>query len=91
MKGKIIPYIESMGDMGALHYKPLIPTGKWKYESGPNFKDLIFIEHRGLIFKWWICENNIVFAPERSTEIFECRVLALLTPFMSVTGYFIFT
>ncbi len=70
---KIIPYIKSMGDMGALHYKPLKPTGRWKYENGPYCEDLIFVEHRGLIFKSWICENNIAFAPEKNTEIFECK------------------
>ena len=73
MKGEIIPYIESTGEVGALHHKELNPTGRWKYENGPRFKDLIFVEHRGLIFKSWICERSIVFAQERNTEIFECK------------------
>ena len=71
---KDIPYIEIYGDFGEIIRKPLNPTGKWKLESGPYFRDKLFIQHKGWLFKRWVSENSIVFAPAKSEEEFQCKV-----------------
>jgi hypothetical protein len=59
-------------------YKPLVPTGRWKIESGPRYKNRLFIEHErfrffGLYsFTEWIDEAYIYFLPARQTAIFDC-------------------
>ena len=67
-----IPYIETVKYMGIVSRKPLKPTGRWKIESCAYYKDRMFVEHQGWIFKHWIDENSIVFCPANSTEIFTC-------------------
>ena len=67
-----IPYFKVCEDFCFFSLKPLKPTGKWKIESGPYYENKIFIQHQGLIFKRWISEDDIVFAPAPKKEIFTC-------------------
>lgn len=54
-------------------YRHLNPTGRWKLESGPRFDNMLLIEHKGLIFKRWVCEDEIVFRSERKSVINQCN------------------
>lgn len=69
-----IPYIETVEDMGLISRKELNPTGKWKISSGPYYKGKIFIEHKGWFFKRWISEDSIIFAPPKTSEVFDCEI-----------------
>ena len=57
-------------------YKLLVPTGRWKIESGPFYKNRLFIEHErfrffGLYsFTEWIDEDYIYFLSARATLFF---------------------
>lgn len=47
-------------------YRELNPTGKWKLEYVPYssyskvIRPSLFIEHKGLIFKKWVIEYDII-------------------------------
>lgn len=72
---KLVPYekceIQDFDDI----YRKINYTGKYKIQTTPYWTDKIFIEHKGFFFKRWIPEENIVFMPEESIEIFECNKL----------------
>ena len=68
-----VPYIETRKGYGLISKKPLCPTGRWKIESGPYYRDKMFIQHKGRFFKRWVSEDHIVFAPAKSTEEFFCH------------------
>lgn len=51
----------------------LNPTGRWMLRTSPDYINLLFIEHKGLIFKSWIPETSIVLDLETTQEIFECH------------------
>ena len=70
---KYAPYIKYYGDYGAIYYKPLKPTGRWTIESGPYFTMKMFVEHKGLVFKHMISEDEIVFRPESTVAVFKCN------------------
>lgn len=70
----MIAYIEECTGY-SVSFKPLNPTGRWKIVSGPYHENKLFIEHKGLIFKSWIAEDNIVFKCERKSIVFECGVV----------------
>lgn len=59
----ITPYFKKGGDLGCLTYKKLNPTGRWKLKTIRNGENLLYIEHKGWLFKRWIFENDIVFVP----------------------------
>lgn len=42
-------------------------------ESGPEQTGAIYVEHQGALFKKWIHEDSIVFAPKEEEEVFSCR------------------
>lgn len=67
-----IEYIEEYGEYGIVNYRPLNPTGRWKIESGPYYKNKLFIEHKGFVFKSWISEAAITMKPKQEIAIFEC-------------------
>ena len=50
--------------------KPFKPTGRWKLEIIDDDKDL-YLEHKGLIFKEWVHEGDIVIR-EEETHINTC-------------------
>ena len=52
--------------------KPLNPTGRWKIKTCAYYKNKLFVEHKGLFFKRWVSEDNIIFAPAEVEEIFTC-------------------
>lgn len=66
-------YIEIYDDFYMTHYVPLKPTGKWKLKSGPLYRDRIFIQHQGRLFKRWVSENCIKFLPKEEETIFNCK------------------
>jgi len=70
--GPDVPYIESHDEYGFASKKPLNPTGKWKFESGPYYRNKMFVQHKGWLLKHWISEDYIVFAPAKSSEEFIC-------------------
>jgi hypothetical protein len=73
-KINLVPYFEVTGGYGEIYYKVLKPTGRWKLETTPyNSSYEMWIEHKGLIFKSWIPENQIVFKPKRTSVVFECE------------------
>ena len=39
-----IPYRKVCGDMGYVSLKPMKPTGRWKIETTPYYRDKIFVE-----------------------------------------------
>ena len=57
---------------GIVKCLPVYPTGKWKIESGPYYKDKMFIQHKGLIFKRWLSEDIISFRPKVTSTVFSC-------------------
>lgn len=67
-----IPYIEIMEAEWGVSYKPFKPTGRWKIESCAYYRDRLFIEHQGFIFKSWIPEDDIKFLPAKKSIINAC-------------------
>lgn len=57
---------------GIVKYFRVYPTGKWKIESGPYYKDKMFVQHKGLIFKRWLSEDIISFRPKVTSTVFSC-------------------
>lgn len=73
---KLVPYIEIIGGLyEGTKYKLLNPTGRWKIVTLPYgvLEPILFIEHKGFIFKEWIRERNIVFRPEITEYINDCN------------------
>ena len=52
---------------------PLRPTGRWKIVTCFSGEKLLYVEHRGWLFKSWIKETDIKFGYERNERIFECE------------------
>ena len=74
MNIKLAPYYESYEGEGWYTFKPLNPTGRWKLETGPFYDGYkLFIEHKGWIFRRFICEDEIHFRPARTETIFSCH------------------
>jgi hypothetical protein len=67
-----VPYFLVYGAYGMNTYVELNPTGRWKLESGPYYKNKMFIEHKGVVFRQWISEGCIKFLPKKETIIFAC-------------------
>lgn len=66
-------YIEIMEANWGTSYKPLMPTGRWKIESGPYYENCMFVEHQGWLFKSWISERSISFRPAVTRAVFTCE------------------
>lgn len=69
-----IPYIKYYvpGAMG-WGYRPLRPTGRWKFVRGPyNVINTLYIEHKGRMFRQWVHEAEIEFRPAEKEVIFNC-------------------
>lgn len=69
----LVPYHVKTGGEGMTSHHRLNPTGKWKYVNGPDQEDVIYVEHKGSLFKSWIHENNIEFHEEETEEVFDCK------------------
>tara|TARA_R110000851_G_C13102760_1_gene569294 strand:+ start:60576 stop:60800 length:225 start_codon:yes stop_codon:yes gene_type:complete len=61
-----VAYIEDTPNWSSNSYTPLKPTGLWRIESCEHYRDRLFVEHKGLFFKRWISEEDIVFKPARN-------------------------
>jgi hypothetical protein len=70
---KLVPYFIEMEPEWGYSLHLLKPTGKWKLVNGPYEDNMIYVQHKGLIFKRWIREDDIKFYPEQTEEIFNCR------------------
>ena len=67
------PYILEYGDYGCYTYRPLRPTGRWKIRSDAYEVEVMYVEHRGLLFRSWIHERNIEFMPSLAETVFDCN------------------
>jgi len=59
-------------------WKKLRPTGRWRLErvladNGTILDTTLFIEHKGLIFKEWVHEQDISLSTEHRPEIVEFK------------------
>ena len=71
----MIAVYEKQYSYGGYLYKDIKLTGRWKLASGPYGKNIMYVEKRGLLFKSWVCEDNIAFKPARESHIFICNKL----------------
>lgn len=54
-------------------WKALNMTGRWKIVTDPDDDEYkMFIEHKALIFKYWIHEDFIEIRPLRTDVIMKC-------------------
>lgn len=67
-----VPYLTIFSDYGKI-YHPMKLTGRWKIQSGPYYKNMVFIEYKVFIFKHWAREDSIEFRSEIKSAIFECE------------------
>jgi len=65
-------YEKCIGEYGSYYYRVIKPTGRWKLETGPYGKNVMYIERKGWILRWWVHESNVVFLPKMSEQVFEC-------------------
>jgi len=55
-----IYYIAESGEWGLRYYKPFTPTGRWAVRTDPAWNEAkLFMEHWGLIFNRWVCEDEL--------------------------------
>ena len=73
MNKQLSAYRMHIGAYGMTSFVTFRPTGRWKIVSGPYCDEAMFVEHHGWIFDEWVHENNIVFLPAESEQMFDCR------------------